>query len=209
VADDVNLESLSGAWSALAVEGPGAGEAAAAQGATALAPGRVVKAAGILWLAGGGLVDTGVRALGPRAAVERLAQRLDLPRISADSAEILRIEAGLPRCGIDTGERTFPQEARLERALSFDKGCYIGQEIVARIHSRGAVNRRLVQLASERPVEPGDEIRVGGRVSGRVTSSAVSPVRGPLCLGYVRADEAGAGTRAEIGGSPAVVTAPE
>ena len=208
VADDVSLESLSAAWGALAIDGPGAAEAAVALGAPRLDPGRADSAAGLLWLAGGGLGGPGVRALGPRDAIDALRRGLDLPELAADAAEILRIEAGLTRCGIDTGERTFPQEAGLERAVSFEKGCYVGQEIVARIHSRGAVNRRLVQFECEEPVGPGDEIQVEGRKSGHVTSSAVSPLRGPLCLGYVRAQDAATGTRARIGRGAAVVSDP-
>ena len=208
VADDVILESLSADWGALAIEGPGAVEAAVRRDGPPLDPGRAGPAAGLVWLAGGGLGGPGVRALGPRELLDDLRHDLDLPKLEADAAEILRIEAGLPRCGVDTGERTFPQEAGLESAVSFTKGCYIGQEIVARIHSRGAVNKRLVQLACEEPVGPGDEIQVGGRGSGHVTSSAVSPLRGPLCLGFVRAQDAAAGTRAQVGGSAAVVTDP-
>jgi folate-binding protein YgfZ len=208
IADDVLLESLSGVWSSVSIEGPGGAAAAVSLGAPELAPGSAQHAGELLWLWGGALVPEGVRALGPATAVAELCSRLALPQIGDADAEILRIEAGRPLLGVDTNERTFPQEARLERrAVSFEKGCYIGQEIVARIQSRGGVNRLLVKLSTDSEVSTGSEISVGGRSSGRVTSAAVSPVSGPLALGYVRADDAAPGTPVRIGSVAGVVLA--
>ena len=148
IADDVSLESLAASWSALAIEGD-----AAAVGGPALSQGQCAWEGQTLWLAGAGLTPDARRVLGPAEAIDELKTALALPKLEAAAAEVLRIEALLPRCGTDTGERTFPQEARLEGAVSFSKGCYIGQEIVARIHSRGAVNRLLVRIAADSPLE--------------------------------------------------------
>ena len=95
--------------------------------------------------------------------------------------------------------RNFPQEARLEHAFSLSKGCYVGQEIVARIASRGAVNRLLVKLHTRELVAPGADIRVTDTVVGQVTSSAVSSASGPIALGYVRTADARAGVKIEVG----------
>ncbi len=102
-------------------------------------------------------------------------------------------------------DRNFPQEARLDHAVSQTKGCYIGQEIVARIYSRGAVKKILVKLQTEAPVQRGDAISVGATVLGEVTSAAVSPENGPLALGYVKVAQSTPGTALEVGGVPGVV----
>lgn len=216
VADDVTLEPLDG-WSQVGFEGPGAVEQLSRAGAPAPEPGRWVSedrdGTAVFWLGGGGLGDQGLRLLGPRDTVESIAAGSGLPVLSQEQAEILRVEAFLPLYGVDMGERSFPQEARLDRALSRDKGCYIGQEIVARIDSRGAVNRLLVQLWAEAPVQAGDPIRGAdpenrGREIGSVTSAVVSPASGPLALGYVRRSSAAPGTRVQIGSSPGRVVGP-
>jgi folate-binding protein YgfZ len=194
IADDVKLESLTGTRSLLSIEGPGAAQTGGLAGPD------------LLWLPGGMLVPEGIRVLGPPPAVAELRARIGLPEIGDAAAEILRIAAGRPRLGVDTNERSFPQEARLERrAVSFEKGCYIGQEIVARIQSRGGVNRLLVRLSADAEVTPGDEISAGGRSTGRVTSAALSPLTGPIALGYVRPDDAVPGTPVRIGSTAGVV----
>jgi hypothetical protein len=106
------------------------------------------------------------------------------------AVEIARIEAGTPFYGRDITDKSFPQEVgRDARAISFTKGCYLGQETVARIDALGHVNRLLVGLrfeGSEAPT-PGTELRVGDKTAGTVTSSVYSPrLEAPLALGYVR-----------------------
>ena len=130
------------------------------------------------------------------------ARALALPELAPDAVEVLRIEAAIPQLGVDMSARNFPQEARLEHAFSFSKGCYVGQEIVARIASRGGVNRLLVKLRTREPVAPGAEIRVGDTASGQVTSSAVSAASGAIALGYVRAADARAGVAVSVGAIP-------
>jgi folate-binding protein YgfZ len=102
---------------------------------------------------------------------------------------IARIEAGLPLFGIDMDENTIPQEANLDKlgAISFTKGCYTGQETVARIHFRGHVNRHLRGLSSDVPLARGASIAdATGKVVGDVRSTAVSPRLGPIAMGMVR-----------------------
>ena len=204
IADDVVLERRDD-WLHAGFEGPGA---AAAAGAPELAPGAVAIDGELLWLAGGDLDPAGARLLGPSAEVQARVAASGLRRLSDEQAEILRVEALRPRFGTDYGERGFPAEARLERAVSYGKGCYLGQEIVARIHARGAVNRLLVQLEAERAVAAGDAILVDGRASGQVTSAVLSPARGALALGMVKRDHARPGTAVTIGAVAAVVAGP-
>ena len=211
IADDVALASLSAASAQLGVEGPGAGERLAALGIAPPARGRFERvdfeAGSLVVLGGGSLGDEGARVLGERAQVERMRAALALPELSAEAVEVLRIEAAIPKLGADVSTRNFPQEARLEHAFSLSKGCYVGQEIVARIASRGAVNRLLVKLRTREPVAPGAEIRVGDTVTGQVTSSAVSAASGPIALGYVRVADAAAGTAVTVGGVPGEIVA--
>lgn len=117
-----------------------------------------------------------------------------------EALEALRIEAGIARYGPDFGEDTLPLEAGLLSALSFNKGCYIGQEIVERARSRGHVNWKLVGLRfppGAAAPGAGEKIRTPqGAEIGEVTSASVSPGLGrPLALGYVRREAAEPGTR--------------
>jgi tRNA-modifying protein YgfZ len=107
--------------------------------------------------------------------------------VTEAAAELVRVETGRPRYGVDVDDNTIPQEAGLnERAVSFTKGCYVGQETVARLFYRGKPNRHLRGLKLSAPVEPGTPLRLGEKEVGRVTSVAVSPVHGPIGLALVR-----------------------
>jgi folate-binding protein YgfZ len=131
---------------------------------------------------------------------------LDVEPVSLEAAECVRIEAGRPRLGYDMDADTMPQEAGInERAVSFTKGCYVGQETVARLHYRGKPNRHLRGLKLSQPAERGTEITLGGKVVGRVGSTCVSPRLGPIALALVRR-EADPGATVDVGGAPAVVT---
>ncbi|MBI3724990.1 aminomethyl transferase family protein [bacterium] len=118
--------------------------------------------------------------------------------------DLLRLEAGRPRFGADFGPETIPQEARLEEkeadALSFDKGCFLGQETVARLRFRGHVNRLLVGLVSESDVSPGSSLRKDGKDVGKVTSAARSPLLSgkTIALAYARREHASPGTEVEV-----------
>jgi folate-binding protein YgfZ len=107
--------------------------------------------------------------------------------VSEDATEIVRVEHGRPRYGLDLDETTIPQEGGLnERAVSFTKGCYVGQETVARLHYRGKPNRHLRGLRLSEPVEPGAELRLGERTVGHLGSSVLSPGFGSIGLALVR-----------------------
>jgi folate-binding protein YgfZ len=115
--------------------------------------------------------------------------------VAEDAAEVVRVERGRPRYGVDLDEATIPQEAGLnERAVSFTKGCYVGQETVARLFYKGKPNRHLRGLRlSGADVATGDELRLGEKVVGRLGSVVVSPRFGPIALALVRREaEAGA-----------------
>jgi aminomethyltransferase len=111
-----------------------------------------------------------------------------------EAFEYLRIEAGLPRFGHEITEDYIPLEANLWADVSFNKGCYTGQEIIARMESRGRLAKQLARLHPAKPLAVGAEILADGRNAGVVTSAADGPA-GPLALGYVKTkalDEAGA-----------------
>lgn len=107
-------------------------------------------------------------------------------RGAARAYEILRIEAGLPEFGAEILGDSLPLEVGLRRAVSFSKGCYIGQEIIARMDSRGRLAKELLGVRSAAAVRTGDEIWQEGREQGRVTSAAFSPRLGDIALASVR-----------------------
>lgn len=122
----------------------------------------------------------------------RTAGAVDL---SAETAEVLRVEAGVPVFGQDMDEQTIPLEAGIEQqAISFTKGCYVGQEVIIRVMHRGhgRVARRLVGLllgADDQLPPPGTTLHMADKEVGVVTSSALSPALGcPIALGYVKRD---------------------
>jgi folate-binding protein YgfZ len=107
--------------------------------------------------------------------------------VSEAAAELVRVESGRPRFGVDLDDNVIPQEAGLnDRAVSFTKGCYVGQETVARLFYRGKPNRHLRGLKLSAEVEPGTPLRLGEKEVGRVTSVAVSPAHGPIGMALVR-----------------------
>ena len=134
--------------------------------------------------------DVGVDLLCDAAQTDKLRGELERAgaiTVSEPAAECLRIERGRPRYGIDLDDTVIPQEGGLnERAVSFTKGCYVGQETVARLHYRGKPNRQLRGLRCEAPVSTGDELRFAERVVGRVGSVGESPRLGPIALALVR-----------------------
>lgn len=113
--------------------------------------------------------------------------------------ESLRIGRGAPTLGVDTGERTLVQEALLDAAVSYEKGCYLGQETVARLHYRGHPNRRLARIALDGPVAPGTPIQGPGGPVGEATSVADVPGSGWMAIGMVRR-EVPDGAAVDVGG---------
>jgi tRNA-modifying protein YgfZ len=107
--------------------------------------------------------------------------------VSEQAAECLRVESGRPRFGVDMDDTTIPQEAGLnERAVSFTKGCYVGQETVARLFYKGKPNRHLRGLRLSAPATTGEGLRLGERTVGHIGSAVVSPTLGPIALALVR-----------------------
>ena len=126
-----------------------------------------------------------------------------------EALEILRIEAGQPRLYADLDETVLPAEVGLDAAISTTKGCYTGQEIVARMASQGRAKHRLVglALAGESSPAPGEAIRDAEGAVGEITSACLSPVFGAIALGFVGAARAAPGTCLEVAGHPARVAA--
>lgn len=161
--------------------------------------------------------DTGVDVVCAAEAVDAVRDALGARgAVSTDeaTAELRRIELGRPRYGVDLDATVIPQEAGLnERAVSFTKGCYVGQETVARLFYRGKPNRHLRGLRLAAPAARGDELHLPaapgsgepGRLLGTVTSAAVSPALGPIALAFVRR-EAQVGDTVVVGATTGVVT---
>jgi folate-binding protein YgfZ len=176
IAEDVMLEDTSPA--VLSVEGPRAAEALTAAGAP-------VPAGDYAYTAWNDAVVARISATGapgfriwlPAAGKDELMKRLGLPLATPEAARVVRLEHGKPRYGEDITESTLPQESQQMHAVSFNKGCYIGQEIVERIRARGQVHRRLERFEYE-PGHPPD---------AQITSEAFSPALGRMVgLGYTR-----------------------
>ena len=111
--------------------------------------------------------------------------------VGQEAQDILRIEAGIPRYGVDFTEDNLLLEVGIDNAFSFTKGCYLGQEVVERIRSRGHVNKKLsgLLLDGETPAKAGDVIEAAGKPIGVVTSSVFSPaLKQSIALGYLNKD---------------------
>jgi folate-binding protein YgfZ len=153
-------------------------------------------------------VDLLCAAADTDALIEALRARGAAP-VGEPAAECLRIESGRPRYGVELDDTVIPQEAGLnDRAVSFTKGCYVGQETVARLFYRGKPNRHLRGLRCQAPVAPGDAVAHEGRQVATVASSAVSPRFGPIALALVRR-EAPPGSAVAIGGEGVEATVVE
>jgi tRNA-modifying protein YgfZ len=212
---DVGLADVSAERSILSVIGPEAADRVAA--ALELAPTAIPREPegahrelssgrlGFQAIATGGGIDLVAEGTAAEALRERLLGA-GIGEVGADAAEIVRVEAGRPRFGLEMSAQTIPQEAGInERAVSFTKGCYIGQETVARLHYKGKPNRHLRGLALERPVANGDPVSLDGRELGHIGTAVHSPARGPIALAILRR-EAEPGARVSVGdGVPAEV----
>jgi tRNA-modifying protein YgfZ len=187
----------------LSLVGPHAGRVAGFEGA----PEHANRAADI----GGAAVllistDLGVDVVCAAEDAERVRPALAVAEVPEAAAEVLRVEAGRPRYGIDLDDTTIPQEAGLnERAVSFTKGCYVGQETVARLHYRGKPNRFLRGLRLSAPVASGTSLLRGEREVGRIGSTVLSPRHGPIALALVRR-EAAVGESLVAGNANALVS---
>jgi len=197
---EVEIEDASGEWTLLSVIGPAANEVSGAGPLTGEHAQRGYSRDGvdILAVATNLGVDLIART-GQAGGLRSLLAAGEAVEVTEAAAEILRVESGRPRFGHEMTTATIPQEAAIDdRAVSFTKGCYIGQETVARLHYKGKPNRHLRGLRLEGPVSDGDEIRLGDRAVGEVGTAVLSPAHGPIALAIVRR-EAAPGARVEIG----------
>jgi tRNA-modifying protein YgfZ len=147
----------------------------------------------------------------PFATVHGSDPAASLPEGPPELYDVVRIEAGVGEFGVDYGTSDLPQEAGLTRTLSVDKGCYVGQETIARIHFRGHVNRVLRTLAFDgEPGVPGEKLSWNEGSVGKVTSAITSPALGPIGIGMVRVEPpSGAVLALERGGRATVGPVPE
>ncbi|MDP8981388.1 MAG: hypothetical protein M3O35_12450 [Acidobacteriota bacterium] len=212
IADDVTLEDQTAEMATIAVEGPQAGAVLKALGAPApesdcgseeWEDGLVARAT----ITGG----PGWLLIVPAGGKQDLVRRLEGAGAEAADEEAfrtVRIENGRPRYGEDLSERYLAQEANQARALHFSKGCYLGQEIVERVRSRGQVHRILVPVRLDAQVPPpaGTKLQHDGASVAEITSAAYSPGLGKVVgLAYVRTEHARAGEPLELDGVWGVV----
>ena len=196
---DVEVEDVGAEHAILALIGPATGAVAGTPPLTA-GQNETAAVAGVECLVVG--TEDGVDLIAASGDSARLRDGLieaGAAAVDPAAAEILRIEAGRPRFGADMGPESMPAEAGIvDAAVSFTKGCYIGQEPVARLHHRGRPNRHLRGLLLGAPVEPGTALRLGEKEVGRVGSACVSPAHGPIALAIVRR-EAEPGAKLAVG----------
>jgi len=137
-----------------------------------------------------------------KAELQQALEDAGAQPIGEDTFEILRVEAGIARFGIDMDETNVVPETNLDDAVSFTKGCYVGQEIIVRIKHRGHPAKKLTGLRfqTDQPIEPGAIINSKeNQEIGRVTSAVISPRLGSIGLGYVRYEHITEGTHVVVG----------
>jgi folate-binding protein YgfZ len=187
VADDVEMEELH-PLSILHVEGPRAADAlseAEIVGAHALKPWQCSKSVNAILGRVARFGGDAFSLLGDRAVLSEVANRLargGAIAVSEAAIEALRVEHGIAKVGLDATEKTIALEARLERSISFNKGCYLGQETIERATARGGLKKKLFGLRFEQPVVAGSALFLDGKEAGRVTSSVLSPRFGAIGL---------------------------
>jgi folate-binding protein YgfZ len=200
VGRDVEIEDVSDRWAITSLIGPRARELAGFEG---LGPEHAQGFRdwdGIEVLAVA--TDVGLDLITKADAAARLAELLaagGAVEVSQPAAEIIRVESGRPRFGLDMGPESMPAEADItDRAVNFEKGCYIGQEPVARLHYRGKPNRTLRGLRLSAAAEHGAPLLLGDKEVGTIGSTSLSPAFGPIALAIVRR-EAAEGDRLAVG----------
>jgi folate-binding protein YgfZ len=227
--EEVTASDLSAETAELGIFGPAAAKALAAAGAAVsdleARDHRSAEVAGVRVLVGGAspLAGSGFRLVCARGDAARVWETviqagapLGLRPAGADVEEILRIEEALPAPGSELSERWNPLEAELRDAISFTKGCYTGQEVVARLNTYDKLQRVLRGLRVEDKLPPaGSRVLAGGAEAGHVTSAARSPaLDAVIALAYIEREHSEPGTKLEIeigpdgGALPADVLAP-
>ena len=222
IADDVEMEDVSAQQLTIAIQGPLASQVLEAAGASvalenafqhveatlANTPVRIIR-----------VDDTGAdgyELLIPTAQAEAVwhaliqaGEPLGACPVGMTALNILRVEAGIPWYGLDMDEGRIVLEVGMEQAISFNKGCYLGQEIVERVSARGRVNRKLsgLLIQADTPPHSGDKLFHDTQEVGWITSTVLSPRLGrPIALGYVRREHLDPGTQLRIdrNGTPVI-----
>lgn len=203
--DKVAVSDDSSEWAQFDLEGPQAGNVLADLG-LAQAPGLdgvasiELDGAAVRVIGREGLAGAGYRMLVPVADSERLTNALverGVPPLSLEAYDVLRVEAGLPGPGELTEDYT-PLEINLARTISETKGCYTGQEVIARQITYDKVTKTLVGLRLEASVTVGAQTNADGKAVGTVTSAVQSPRYGPIALAVVRRGHTDVGTRLTV-----------
>lgn len=130
-------------------------------------------------------------------ALSAALEKAGAKTLGREAFNVWRVEKGLPAYGVDMGEETIPLEARLEDAISFDKGCYMGQETISRVHNLGHINKVMVglKIVAAEPPAAGSAVVRDGQEIGKLGSVIVSPMLGAvLALATVRVDASVPGT---------------
>jgi aminomethyltransferase len=197
IADDVVLEDAREDLCAIGLEGPQADE---------------IRLEGVT-IAPYSTTGKGFRIYAPRPEKENLIAQLESQGVEAASAayqKVVRLENFRPRFGDDFTEKNLVHETQLLHAIHFSKGCYLGQEIVERVRSRGQVHRMLVPLYinSQEPPEPGSPVKAGDAAAGETMSAAFSPALGKsVAFAFLRSEHATPGTALKVNDADAEVAA--
>jgi len=197
IADDVTLEDLTEHTATIAIEGPKSAEVLEALGAPLpqadyASQDWETRLVARLSVTGG----PGFFVFAPAAEKAELIGKIEAAgAVAADpeAVRVVRLEHGKPRYGEDISERFLAQEANQPHALNFSKGCYLGQEIVERVRSRGQIHRVLMPLLleTEAPPSPGAKLQIGQTSAAEITSAAYSPeLKKVVALGYVKTEHA-------------------
>jgi folate-binding protein YgfZ len=212
IADDVALEDATNGTATLALEGPQALEAARRLGVPLPEkPWAHVRWNGVVVAQVSWTGAPGWRFFAPCEAKPHLIEQFQsagAPPVSLQQARVVRLENFQPRYGEDIFVTTLSQETQQTHAVNFNKGCYIGQEIVERVRSRGLVHRLLagVEIDSPEPPEHDTRLLFGEQDAGKITSAAFSPALGKVvALAYLRRELAESGTALSVNGHAAVV----
>ncbi len=222
ISEDAELHDASGELGVLRLLGPRTADllGAALGGPFAPLPQDATRVASlacqVVVLVGSTRVEPhGVDLLVPRSGLEAVWKALGaagpafgLKPLGWRALEMLRVEEGVPRFGQDMVETTIPLEANLTHAISYNKGCYIGQEVIARATFRGHMNRKLAGLLlGAHEATPGTELKKDGKKVGWLTTVVRSPLKGQsVALGYVHRDHLEPGTVLAVGDGPAEAT---
>jgi folate-binding protein YgfZ len=205
IADDVMVEDVTQTTFALGIEGPTSETVMCANGLpTPRVPLAHAAQSKVTILRAGSTGAPGFRLIGPSGSTPDLA---GAHAASEEELKTVRLEHFFPRYGDDITSANLPQETGITDALHFNKGCYLGQEIVERVRSRGHVNRTLVGLRSDNLLQKGEKVSFEGTEVGEVTSAEFSPLLKGVALAYVRINAAKPGTPVSVNGKAAQTAA--